>query len=103
MATLHITSENFETEVLKSEIPVLVDFWAAWCGPCKMLLPVVEGLAEEVTDAKICKINVDEQPELAEQFGIMTIPTLLVFKEGKVVQKSVGVISKEQILKLIHA
>ena len=67
-----------------------------------MLLPVVEGLAEEVTDAKICKVNVDEQPELAEQFGIMTIPTLLVFKEGKVVQKSVGVISKEQILKLIH-
>ena len=102
MAALHITSENFETEVLKSDIPVLVDFWAAWCGPCKMLLPVVEGLAEEVTDAKICKINVDEQPELAEQFGIMTIPTLLVFKEGKVANKSIGVISKEQILKLIR-
>lgn len=102
MAALHITSENFEAEVLKSEIPVLVDFWAAWCGPCKMLLPVVEGLAEEVTDAKICKVNVDEQPELAEQFGVMTIPTLIVFKEGKVAQKSIGVIPKEQILKLIH-
>ena len=103
MAALHVTSENFENEVLKSDIPVLVDFWAAWCGPCKMLLPVVEGLAEEVTDAKICKVNVDEQPGLAEQFGVMTIPTLIVFKEGKVAQKSVGVISKEQILKLIHA
>lgn len=103
MAALHITKDNFEAEVLNSDKPVLVDFWAAWCGPCQMLLPVVEGLAEEVTDAKICKVNVDEQPELAEKFKVMTIPTLVVIKDGKEVRRSVGVKPKDQILDLIHA
>lgn len=102
MAALHITKENFESEVLNSDRPVLIDFWASWCGPCQMLLPVIEELAGEVTDAKICKINVDEQPELAEKYSVMTIPTLVVIKEGKVAQKSVGVIPKAQILQLIH-
>lgn len=103
MAALHITKENFETEVLKADKPVLVDFWAAWCGPCQMLLPTIEELAGEVTDAKICKINVDEQPELAAQFKVMTIPTLMVFKDGKAVNTSVGVKSKNAILDMIRA
>ncbi len=102
MSALHVTNENFEAEVLKSEKPVLVDFWAAWCGPCQMLLPVIEELAGEVGDAKICKVNVDEEPELAEKYSVMTIPTLIVFRDGKPAEKSIGVISKEQILKLIH-
>lgn len=102
MAAIHVTKENFETEVLHADKPVLVDFWAAWCGPCQMLLPTIEALAEEVTDAKICKVNVDEEPELAEKYGVMTIPTLLVIKNGQVADKSIGVIAKEEILKLIR-
>ena len=102
MAALHITKENFEVEVLKADKPVLIDFWAAWCGPCQMLLPVVEEIAGEVTDAKICKINVDEQPELAAQFKVMTIPTLVVMKDGKVVKSSVGVKPKATILDMLH-
>lgn len=101
MAALHITKDTFESEVLKSDKPVLLDFWASWCGPCQMLLPVIEELAGEVTDAKICKINTDEEPELAEQFGIMSIPTLLVIREGKVVATSVGVKPKAEILELL--
>ncbi len=103
MAALHITKQIFESEVLQSDKPVLLDFWAPWCGPCQMLLPVVEELAGEVTDAKICKINVDEQPELAGEYGVMTIPTLIVIKNGKVAQKSIGVIPKDAILKLIRS
>lgn len=103
MAAIHVTNENFEKEVLNADKPVLVDFWAAWCGPCQMLLPVVEELAEEVTDAKICKINVDEQPELAAKYGIMTIPTLMLVKNGEVAKKSIGVISKDEIIALIHS
>ena len=102
MSALHVTNENFEAEVLKSEKPVLVGFWAAWGGPCQMLLPVIEELAGEVGDAKICKVNVDEECELAEKYSVMTIPTLIVFRDGKPAEKSIGVISKEQILKLIH-
>lgn len=101
MAALHITKENFEQEVLNSDKTVLIDFWAAWCGPCQMLLPVIEELAGEVTNAKICKINVDEQQELAAQFKVMTIPTLIVIKDGKVVNTSVGVKPKTAILEMI--
>ena len=79
MSVLHLTKENFEQEVLQAKEPVLVDFWASWCGPCQMVGPVVEEVAGEVTDAKICKVNVDEQPELARQFRVMSIPTLMVF------------------------
>lgn len=102
MAALHVTIDNFESEVLQSDKPVLVDFWASWCGPCKMLLPVIEELADEVTDAKICKINVDEQQELAARFHVMTIPTLMVFKDGKMVSSSVGVKSKASILEMLR-
>ena len=98
MAALNITKENFDSEVLNSDKPVLVDFWAAWCGPCQMLLPTIEELADEVKDAKICKVNVDEQPELAAQFNVMTIPTLVVIKDGNVISRSSGVASKQEIL-----
>lgn len=102
MSALHITKENFDQEVLNSDQPVLIDFWASWCGPCQMLLPVVEELAGEVEYAKICKINVDEQPELAQQFQVMTIPTLVVMNGGKVLNRSVGVKPKEEILKMLE-
>ena len=91
MAVVTITLENFEAEVIKSDKPVLVDFWAPWCGPCRMLSPVVDEIAEEKTDIKVGKVNVDEQEELAVRFGIMSIPTLIVFKNGEVVKKTMGV------------
>ena len=90
MAVVTITKENFEQEVLQSEKPVLLDFWASWCGPCRMLSPIVDEVAEERTDVKVGKVNVDEQPELAGEFGVMSIPTLLVFRDGKLVNQSVG-------------
>ncbi len=101
MSVITITKENFETEVLKSDKPVLVDFWAVWCGPCQMLSPVVDKIADENEAVKVGKINVDEQPELAQMFGVMSIPTLISFRDGKIANKSVGVISKEEILNLI--
>ncbi len=98
MSEVIITKENFQEEVLQSDIPVLVDFWAAWCGPCRMLAPIVEQIAEEQAGkVKVGKINVDEQPELAAEFRVMSIPTLLVFKNGKVVNQSLGVQPKEQV------
>lgn len=102
MAALHVTIDNFEQEVMQSDKPVLIDFWASWCGPCKMLMPVIEELAGEVTDAKICKVNVDEQPDLAAKYGVMSIPTLVVIKNGQTVNKSVGVQSKDAILKMLR-
>lgn len=91
MSVVTITKENFESEVKNETKPVLIDFWASWCMPCKMMSPVVDKLAEENINAKVCKVNVDEQPELAEQFQVMSIPTLLFFKEGEVAKKMVGV------------
>lgn len=99
--SLVITKENFESEVLKSYKPVLVDFWAAWCGPCKMLSPVIEEIAEERSDIKVGKINVDEQPELASQFAVMSIPTLIVFKNGEIANKAIGVQPKDAILSML--
>ena len=87
MAVVTITTENFAQEVLHSDKPVLLDFWASWCGPCRMLSPIVDEVAEERTDVKVGKVNVDEQPDLAAQFGVMSIPTLLVFEQGKLVRQ----------------
>ena len=101
MSVTVITKENFETEVLKSDKPVLVGFWAGWCGPCRMLSPTVEEIAAENSDIKVGKVNVDEQPELARQFNVMSIPMLVVFKNGQAVNSSVGVQPKDGILSLL--
>ena len=101
MSVTELKSENFESEVNNSEIPVLIDFWATWCGPCKMMTPVVEELATEKEGTiKVCKVNVDDEPDLAQKFNIMSIPTLVAINEGKVVGTSVGVQTKQQILEL---
>ena len=98
MAEIIVTKANFENEVLKSELPVIVDFWATWCGPCRMLAPELEAFAEENEGkVKVGKVNVDEEGELAREFGIMSIPTLLVFKNGEMVKKSIGFIKKDEI------
>ena len=101
MEAIVITKENFEQEVLQSAKPVLLDFWASWCGPCRMLSPVVDEVAEERTDVKVGKVNVDEQPDLAAQFGVMSIPTLLVFEQGKLVRQAVGARPKAGVLELL--
>lgn len=102
MSALTITKENFESEVMNSDKPVLLDFWASWCGPCKMVSPVIDEIAGEVTNAKVGKINVDEQPELASKFKVMSIPTLAVIKGGKVVNTSVGAKHKSAILSMLN-
>ena len=102
MAEITITKDNFEQEVLKSDIPVLVDFWAVWCGPCQMVAPVLSEIAEENEGKiKVGKVNVDEQPELSQAYGIMSIPTMMVFKGGEKVNQIVGAVPKEEILKLL--
>ena len=101
MAVVTVTAGNFDQEVLQSTETVLVDFWASWCGPCKMLSPVVDQIAEENPDIKVGKINVDDEPELAGQFGVMSIPTLLVFKDGQIAGQSVGVRPKDFILGML--
>lgn len=104
MAILHITKENFEKEVLGSKEPIVVDFWASWCGPCKALAPVLEEAdAELAGNVKIAKINIDEEEELAAQFRVMSIPTLLLFKNGEAVNKLVGLSSKEEVLEFARS
>lgn len=103
MAIVTVTKENFEKEVLQAEKPVMVDFWATWCGPCRMLSPIVDQLAEERADAVFGKVNVDEQQELAAQFGIMSIPTVVVFKNGKVVRQTVGAQPKAALEKMLES
>lgn len=103
MAEITVTKANFDEEVLKSELPVVVDFWAAWCGPCRMLAPELEAFAEEYEGkVKVGKVNVDEESELAREFGIMSIPTILVFKGGEMVKKSIGFVKKDEIYALIE-
>ncbi|SHH01852.1 thioredoxin [Butyrivibrio fibrisolvens DSM 3071] len=101
MAVIQLTSDNFETEVLNSDKPVLVDFYADWCGPCKMMAPVVDQIAEENDDIKVGKINVDDEQDLAAKYGVMSIPTIGFFKNGDIVEKSVGAKPKSELLKMI--
>ena len=102
MTALKLTQDNFEQEVLKADKPVLVDFWAPWCGPCRMVSPIVEEIAGEVAGrAKVVKVNVDEEPELAARYGVMSIPTLIVVKDGKVVSSTVGAQPKQAILGML--
>lgn len=101
MAVIVINKDNFQKEVIESEKTVLLDFWASWCGPCRMLSPIVDEIAEENPDIKVGKVNVDEEQELASQFNVMSIPSLFVMKNGKVSNQSVGVIPKNEILKLL--
>ena len=101
MSAINVNKNNFNQEVLYSDKPVLIDFWAPWCGPCRMVVPLVEEIAEERSDIKVVKINVDEEQELAMQFGVMSIPTLVVMKNGKVVNQATGARTKAQILAML--
>ena len=101
MKALHINKENFHKEVLNSDKPVLLDFFASWCGPCRMVGPILDEIAQEREDIKVCKVNIDEQPELASRYRIMTIPTLMVLKNGQIVEQSVGAKPKHQILAMV--
>lgn len=101
MAVVKLTAENFEKEVLQSEKPVLVDFYADWCGPCQMMGPVVEEISNEVNDAKVCKINIDEQMSIAQKYGVMSIPIFIVFKNGDVADKKMGAMPKSAVLSML--
>ena len=96
-----ITKDNFENEIVKADNPVLVDFWASWCGPCRMLSPTIDEIAEEHPEIKVCKINIDDEAELAIRHGVMSVPTLMVFKNGEIAQTAVGVRPKDEILDLL--
>ncbi len=102
MATVHVTTKEFEAEVLQADKPVLVDFWAAWCGPCQMVGPLVEQLSEETDAVKFVKVNIDEETELQMQYNVQSIPTFLLFKNGEVVKREVGALPKAQLQKLIE-
>lgn len=101
MAVINVNKENFQTEVLNADDKVLLDFWAPWCGPCRMVGPIIEEIAEERPDIKVCKINVDEEPALAQQYGVMSIPTLIVMEQGQILAQSAGARPKAQILSML--
>ena len=101
MMAKEITVANFEAEVLKSEKPILIDFWATWCGPCQMVGPIIEELGEELEDIKICKVDVDKEPEISIKYNIMSIPTLIVFENGEIANKTIGACTKDEILELL--
>lgn len=101
MSEVIITSQNYESEVLRSDKPVLIDFWASWCGPCKMLGPVIAEIAEEHPEIKVCKVNVDDEEELAAEYNVASIPMLVYMKDGKIVEKSIGFKPKNQILEMV--
>ena len=101
MKVLHVNKDNFHNEVLNSDKPVLLDFFASWCGPCRMVGPILDEIAEEREDIKVCKVDIDEQPELASRFRIMSVPTLMVLKDGNIVDQSIGAKPKHQILAMV--
>ena len=102
MKEITVDVNNFDSEVMESDKPVLVDFWATWCGPCRMLGPVIAQIADEREDIKVCKINVDDAPQLAQQFNVMSIPTVIVFKNGEITGQSVGFVPKQKLLDLLN-
>lgn len=101
MSAIKVNKNNFNEEVLRSDRPVLLDFWASWCGPCRMVGPILDEIAEEREDIKVCKINIDEEPELANEYQIMSIPSLMVLRDGKIVNRSIGAKPKAQILEML--
>jgi thioredoxin 1 len=101
MSVIHINQDNFQAEVLNSDKKVLLDFWASWCGPCRMVSPILDAIAQERDDIKVCKINVDEEPELASEYSIMSIPTLMVVEDGQIISKAMGARPKDAILAML--
>ncbi len=102
MSVINLTQADFKQEVMESDKPVLIDFWAVWCGPCQMMSPIVDEVAEETDDVKFCKVNVDDEPQLAAMFGIQSIPTLALIKNGKTVDVSIGLLTKEELINFIN-